>query len=38
MIHGQVPLPVPCYDFVLLTEPTFVPQKRELRVFPARLT
>ena len=22
MIHGQVPLLVPCYDFVPLTEPT----------------
>ncbi len=25
MIHEQVPLPVPCYDFVHLTEPTLVP-------------
>ena len=25
MIHEQVPLPVPCYDFALLTEPTLGP-------------
>ena len=23
MIHGQVPLPVPCYDFTLITDLTF---------------
>ena len=23
MVHEQVPLPVPCYDFVLITGPTF---------------
>ncbi len=27
MIHEQLPLPVPCYDFVLLTEFTFGPFK-----------
>ena len=27
MIHGQVPLPVPCYDFVPLTELSLVPRK-----------
>jgi hypothetical protein len=27
MIHGQLPLPVPCYDLVPLTEPTVVPIK-----------
>ena len=25
MIHEQIPLPVPCYDFVFLTEPTLAP-------------
>ena len=25
MIHGQVPLPVPCYDFTLITDLTFDP-------------
>ena len=26
MIHEQLPLPVPCYDFVPLAEPTLGPQ------------
>jgi len=25
MIHEQLPLPVPCYDLALLTEPTLIP-------------
>ena len=25
IIHGQLPLPVPCYDLALLTEPTLGP-------------
>ena len=36
MVHEQIPLPVPCYDFAPLTEPTLGPQG-ELRAFPARL-
>jgi len=29
MIHGQLPLPVPCYDFTLITDLTLGPQKRD---------
>jgi len=25
MIHRQLPLPVPCYDFVPVTEPSLIP-------------
>ena len=32
MIHEQVPLPVPCYDFVPLTEPALVPQSEILGI------
>ena len=32
MIHGQVPLPVPCYDFAPLTEPSLIPKKGTLAV------
>jgi len=28
MIHGQLPLPVPCYDFALLTELTLAPPSK----------
>ena len=27
MIHGQLPLPVPCYDFAPLTESSLGPQR-----------
>jgi hypothetical protein len=27
MIHGQVPLPVPCYDFILVTDLSLGPAK-----------
>ncbi len=30
MIHRQLPLPVPCYDFVPVTELTLIRQKRTL--------
>ena len=29
MIHEQLPLPVPCYDFVLITDLTVEPRKRD---------
>ncbi len=38
MIHEQLPLPVPCYDLVLVTEFTVVPREVEFRVPPAPLT
>src|SRR5688572_22215131 len=39
VIHEQVLLPMPCYDLVLVTEPTVVPRNNTvLRVFPASLT
>jgi len=28
LIHAQVLLRVPCYDFVLIIDPTLVPSKR----------
>ena len=28
MIHPQLPLRMPCYDFTLVTELTFIPQSR----------
>ena len=33
VIHPQLPLRMPCYDFTLITDPTFVPV-RSLRVLP----
>ncbi len=38
MFHEQLPLPVPCYDLVLVTEFTVVLRKADLRVPPAPLT
>ena len=38
IIHDQLPLAVPCYDFVLVTELTVGRDKRERRVLPASLT
>ena len=38
IFHDQLPLAVPCYDFVPVTELTFGPARRELRVLPAPLT
>ena len=38
VIHEQLPLPMPCYDFFPVTEPTVVPWlNMDLRVFPAPL-
>ncbi len=37
MIHGQVPLPVPCYDFALLTESTFGRVKARTSGIPSSL-
>ena len=38
LIHEQLPLPVPCYDLVLVTEFTFGRHEDGLRVLPASLT
>ena len=38
VIHRQVPLPMPCYDLLPLTEPALDPRKVEFRAFPARLS
>jgi len=39
VIQEQLPLPLPCYDLVLVTEPTVSPYKNtDLQVFPAPLT
>ena len=38
MFHEQLPLPVPCYDLVLVTEFAVVPLKADLRAPPAPLT
>ena len=38
LIHEQLPLPVPCYDLVLVTKLTFGPREARLRVLPASLT
>ena len=35
MIHGQLPLPVPCYDLVLLTEPALGPCKQGTSGIPS---
>jgi hypothetical protein len=37
MIHGQLPLPMPCYDFTLITDPTVGPLNEGLQVLPALL-
>ena len=37
VIHPQLPLRMPCYDFTLITSPTFVRARRGLRVLPALL-
>jgi hypothetical protein len=37
-IHDQLPLAVPCYDLVPVTELTVGPDKRVRRVLPAPLT
>ena len=38
MFHEQLPLPVPCYDLVLVTEFAVVLHKAGLRAPPAPLT
>jgi hypothetical protein len=38
LIHDQLPLAVPCYDFVLVTKLTLGPRKAELRALSAPLT
>ena len=38
VIHEQLPLPVPCYDLLPVTELTVGRDKRGLRVFPAPLS
>ena len=39
VIHPQIPLRIPCYDLVLLTDPTVAPDRNlGLRVLPTRLT
>ena len=37
MIHGQLPLPVPCYDFVPLTEPSLGPDNSGTSAVPSSL-
>jgi len=37
VIHPQLPLRMPCYDFVPITDPTVVPLEA-LRVLPTLLT
>ena len=37
MLHAQLPLGVPCYNFFHLTEPGLGREKRRLWPFPARL-
>ena len=37
MIHGQLPLPVPCYDFVPLTEPSLNPPNGGPSAIPSLL-
>ena len=37
MIYRQVPLPVPCYDFVPLTEPALGPEKSGTSGIPSSL-
>ena len=38
LFHDQLPLAVPCYDFVPVTELTLNPPMTDLRVLPAPLT
>ena len=38
VIHPQLPLRMPCYDFVPVISLTFVPYKMSLRVLPTPLT
>lgn len=37
IVHEQLPLPVPCYDFTPVIELTVTPDKLELRVLPTPL-
>ena len=37
MIHAQLPLRVPCYDFFHVTDTTLTPREAKLQVFPAPL-
>ena len=37
MIHHQLPLAMPCYDFTLVTELTVVRHKVRIKAFPAPL-
>jgi len=38
VIHPQLPLRMPCYDFTLITNPTVIPAlKQDFRVLPALL-
>ena len=37
MIHEQIPLPVPCYDFAPLTEPSLGPDKSGTSAVPSSL-
>ena len=38
VIHEQLPLPMPCYDLLLITDLTVVPGNRGLRVLSALLS
>ena len=38
LFHEQLPLPVPCYDLLPVTELTVNPREVDLRVFPAPLS
>jgi len=38
LIHDQLPLAVPCYDLLLVTELTVGPRKVALRALPAPLS
>jgi hypothetical protein len=38
MFHEQLPLPVPCYDLVLVTEFAVVLREADFRASPAPLT
>ncbi len=37
LIHEQLPLPVPCYDFIPVIEFTVIPNELELQVLPIPL-
>ena len=38
LIHEQLPLPVPCYDLLPVTELALGPREARLRAFPAPLS